>query len=227
MTENLRLLVKNTFLHAEDVDDAARKVSRSRSEDSLSQSSSSRTSESGSGPPARALQDRLIHSVNPPGAASRLEPDPILGRSHHIYSTSSSTSQSQESDALQPWPEAPATLNQSSSSQVSPSAAASRPPGVRYSPDGKEILRWSAGSELHALGECSPCAWLWRPVGCIKEASCSFCHACPPGEVKRRCKARAARLKDLQAVEIPEADSGNPVDRVPVASASSRTELLQ
>ncbi|CAE8667860.1 unnamed protein product, partial [Polarella glacialis] len=48
----------------------------------------------------------------------------------------------------------------------------------------------SAGSTLHDLGNCRPCAFFWKDEGCANDASCPFCHICMPGEKKRRYKER-------------------------------------
>lgn len=49
----------------------------------------------------------------------------------------------------------------------------------------------SAGSVLHGLGECEPCAWFWKPQGCMHGQNCFRCHLCPNGEIKAR---KAAKL---------------------------------
>lgn len=61
------------------------------------------------------------------------------------------------------------------------SSSSSAPPGLT-----------STGSALHSTGECSPCAWFWKPTGCSKGAECLRCHICPDGELKRRKKNRVA-----------------------------------
>jgi len=43
----------------------------------------------------------------------------------------------------------------------------------------------SVGSAQHNLG-CQPCAWFWKPQGCLNGAACLRCHLCPAGEIKRR-----------------------------------------
>lgn len=48
----------------------------------------------------------------------------------------------------------------------------------------------SRGSLLHALGQCKPCAWFWKPQGCHNEQNCQHCHLCPEGELKERKKAK-------------------------------------
>jgi hypothetical protein len=52
---------------------------------------------------------------------------------------------------------------------------------------------WSVGSAAHETSTCKPCAFLWkdpRNPGCQNGTSCTFCHLCPPGEVKARKKQK-------------------------------------
>jgi hypothetical protein len=52
---------------------------------------------------------------------------------------------------------------------------------------------WSVGSAQHSVGNCKPCAFLWKDEnGCASGTSCVFCHMCPPGEKKRRRKEKLA-----------------------------------
>eukprot|EP00401_Gymnodinium_catenatum_P043537 CAMPEP_0117543338 /NCGR_PEP_ID=MMETSP0784-20121206/45009_1 /TAXON_ID=39447 /ORGANISM="" /LENGTH=223 /DNA_ID=CAMNT_0005340113 /DNA_START=37 /DNA_END=708 /DNA_ORIENTATION=+ len=53
----------------------------------------------------------------------------------------------------------------------------------------------SLGSELHGTGKCNPCAWTWKRSGCKVGALCNFCHLCPEDELKKRKKAKIARLR--------------------------------
>merc|ERR1719362_2595802 len=46
------------------------------------------------------------------------------------------------------------------------------------------------GSMLHGTGNCRPCAWFWKAVGCQNAQRCGHCHLCPSGEIKSRKKAR-------------------------------------
>lgn len=48
----------------------------------------------------------------------------------------------------------------------------------------------SSGSNLHRFGTCRPCAHHHSPKGCSNGPQCKFCHLCPPGELKRRQKAK-------------------------------------
>eukprot|EP00439_Symbiodinium_sp_Y106_P027710 s4090_g3.t1 len=60
----------------------------------------------------------------------------------------------------------------------------SEPPGLA-SPTGAE----TPGSR------CNPCAWYWKPQGCLRGKECGYCHLCPEGEVKLRKKAKLAAMR--------------------------------
>lgn len=47
-------------------------------------------------------------------------------------------------------------------------------------------LNWlpSIGSRGHMAGDCQPCAWFWKPAGCMHGAQCRRCHLCSPGTMK-------------------------------------------
>jgi len=61
----------------------------------------------------------------------------------------------------------------------------------------------TVGSMAHGQG-CSPCAHAHSSKGCLNGAQCAFCHLCPPGELKRRQKAkRLAQRTELRATGIP------------------------
>jgi len=50
----------------------------------------------------------------------------------------------------------------------------------------------SLGSRGHLSGQCKPCMFVWRKVGCHNGAACSFCHLCNPGDLcKQRRKDKA------------------------------------
>eukprot|EP00931_Biecheleriopsis_adriatica_P113453 TRINITY_DN884_c0_g1_i2.p1 TRINITY_DN884_c0_g1~~TRINITY_DN884_c0_g1_i2.p1 ORF type:complete len:271 (+),score=39.74 TRINITY_DN884_c0_g1_i2:295-1107(+) len=53
----------------------------------------------------------------------------------------------------------------------------------------------SVGSALHAWGACEPCAWFWKPKGCLNGAECQRCHDCPPGETLTRKKTKKAMMR--------------------------------
>eukprot|EP00928_Gymnodinium_smaydae_P082659 TRINITY_DN65978_c0_g1_i1.p1 TRINITY_DN65978_c0_g1~~TRINITY_DN65978_c0_g1_i1.p1 ORF type:complete len:242 (+),score=42.72 TRINITY_DN65978_c0_g1_i1:114-839(+) len=58
------------------------------------------------------------------------------------------------------------------------------------SPPGLPVT--SLGSTLHGTGQCSPCAWYWKPKSCLNGRECAFCHLCDDGELKARKKAKLA-----------------------------------
>jgi len=50
--------------------------------------------------------------------------------------------------------------------------------------------------ELHALGECNPCAYFYtKQDGCRRGSQCGFCHECPAEEMKRRKKDKIKAFK--------------------------------
>jgi len=53
----------------------------------------------------------------------------------------------------------------------------------------------SIGSEGHADGMCTPCAWFWKPKSCLNEKDCRYCHLCPDGELKKRKKNKVAKMR--------------------------------
>merc|ERR1711904_702 len=66
---------------------------------------------------------------------------------------------------------------------------------------------WSVGSAAHETGTCKPCAFLWKDPkqpSCQNGRECTFCHLCPPGEVKKRKKEKMFMrklAKNLQYVD--------------------------
>jgi len=69
----------------------------------------------------------------------------------------------------------------------------------------KEDIAPSAGSVLHGnfddegMPACQPCAWFYKPSGCVNAEACKRCHLCPEGEPKLRKKQKVARLRAQQA----------------------------
>lgn len=55
----------------------------------------------------------------------------------------------------------------------------------------------SAGSAMHASGECKPCAFIFTK-GCSSGLECKFCHLCDPGERRRRQKEKRAFYSSLR-----------------------------
>eukprot|EP00418_Pyrodinium_bahamense_P001928 CAMPEP_0179024138 /NCGR_PEP_ID=MMETSP0796-20121207/7301_1 /TAXON_ID=73915 /ORGANISM="Pyrodinium bahamense, Strain pbaha01" /LENGTH=275 /DNA_ID=CAMNT_0020720091 /DNA_START=17 /DNA_END=844 /DNA_ORIENTATION=- len=56
------------------------------------------------------------------------------------------------------------------------------------------------GSARHGVrgpGRCKPCAFVHTEEGCANGVECAFCHACDPGEKKRRQKEKSDRKRRL------------------------------
>lgn len=53
----------------------------------------------------------------------------------------------------------------------------------------------SLGSMEHGTGECTPCAWFWKPESCLNAEDCRYCHVCPDGELKKRKKQKVAKMR--------------------------------
>lgn len=47
----------------------------------------------------------------------------------------------------------------------------------------------TVGSQAHHLGECKPCAFVFKE-GCANGVACKFCHLCDPNAKKRRKRER-------------------------------------
>lgn len=65
------------------------------------------------------------------------------------------------------------------------------PPGFEQLPElAQRAAPLSAGAFLHGTGQCRPCAWFWKPQGCINGVHCTHCHSCGPDELKQRKRQR-------------------------------------
>jgi len=66
--------------------------------------------------------------------------------------------------------------------------------------DGIIIEDIGTQTDLHALGQCTPCAYFWyKKDGCRQGEACQFCHVCKKGEIKKRKKDRVHQLKAVGA----------------------------
>eukprot|EP00928_Gymnodinium_smaydae_P092174 TRINITY_DN7598_c0_g1_i1.p1 TRINITY_DN7598_c0_g1~~TRINITY_DN7598_c0_g1_i1.p1 ORF type:complete len:190 (-),score=14.93 TRINITY_DN7598_c0_g1_i1:408-977(-) len=57
---------------------------------------------------------------------------------------------------------------------------------------------FSVGSDGHDEGTCKPCAWNWKPQGCVKGRVCDFCHLCDEGALKRKKQKNIRRMHQLR-----------------------------
>mmetsp|Transcript_21421 Transcript_21421/g.45632 ORF Transcript_21421/g.45632 Transcript_21421/m.45632 type:complete len:160 (+) Transcript_21421:148-627(+) len=60
------------------------------------------------------------------------------------------------------------------------------------------VAMWSKGASGHDDGTCRPCAWNYKPSGCINGSECTFCHMCEKDELKRRKKEMLVRRAILK-----------------------------
>lgn len=94
---------------------------------------------------------------------------------------------------------------------------------VTVQPFGPDRVQWSVGAKDHGTGNCSPCAWNWKPNGCCKGAACKFCHMCTEDAMKNRRKKRVEHLKKerLQAASSNAYPGSQPsCEQTPTASSS-------
>lgn len=62
------------------------------------------------------------------------------------------------------------------------------------------------GSLTHAMGQCKPCAFVFKEDGCQSGIQCKFCHLCDQGEKRRRMKER----KEVRKAAAPEPPAASP-----------------
>lgn len=82
----------------------------------------------------------------------------------------------------------------------------------------------SPGSALHGAGNCNPCAWHWKPKGCVNDRQCPFCHLCPDGELKNRKKAKLSARRATGTM-TPNA-SMNAAPKSPAAASKGGSPML-
>jgi len=72
----------------------------------------------------------------------------------------------------------------------------------------------SVGSAGHSTGTCKPCAHSWKPGGCSKGSSCTFCHACTKADFLRAKRAKKV-LKETKHRQPSgsERESGSRTDK--------------
>jgi len=82
---------------------------------------------------------------------------------------------------------------ESRSTSVGRTTRASSEAGSCSDEDGPRSARSS--SLEHRMGTCNPCAHFHTVKGCRNSSHCHYCHECPPGELKRRQKAKRQALQ--------------------------------
>lgn len=73
----------------------------------------------------------------------------------------------------------------------------------------------SQGSVLHGTGNCRPCAWFWKPAGCMNGSDCNFCHACPEDERKMRRMRRLLHKTSVDGGASGKLGESAPVEQRP------------
>jgi len=96
---------------------------------------------------------------------------------------------------------------QASSSDQESTTGAESEVGVASSSDPDAPNTTHSGSQLHGTGNCKPCAWFWKPVGCQKDKQCSHCHLCPEGERKQRKKSKMFMMRSGTSSQKSEQNS--------------------
>jgi len=79
----------------------------------------------------------------------------------------------------------------------------------------------SVGALGHGTNTCKPCAWSWKPGGCVNGKNCEFCHMCSRGELKRRRKERVAVLRKSEQEDKQQMARAGAVDEERIATADS------
>jgi len=192
MTEAARLTlgVQNTFLHVKDPRTEALKLGRSASESSLSSAASSFVRHS----PRKSSTPQRPRSSSNDSPAPRPTSEYFTNTSdHHIFSSEGPSSAASQSSPGLSGRSTPRSAQHCG--PVQDEGGGSRQPPAPIVPPGcgDAGRGWSKGAELHELGQCSPCAWNWKPQGCHHSVNCAFCHLCPQGSIQQR---RATRKKE-------------------------------
>jgi len=90
-------------------------------------------------------------------------------------------------DSWQGWQQTEWMDNQHFSEAPKPELLTSSARDVQDVPMGQGLTElMTSGSASHQAGQCKPCAFAWKPVGCQDGPACKFCHLCPAGEKQRR-----------------------------------------
>jgi len=200
----LRLDVQNTFLHVNDLNIEAQRLSHSKSDPSLS------TSRSGGDLGDAAPYDKKQTLAQ------------VAGTDHIVFSSSDASREcSGSSRAEGAIPEVAAlTTPVLRASDISDAAA----PSEEEAPGAPARTCWSMGAELHTLGKCRPCAWHWQPEGCKNARSCKYCHMCDGEALVAAAKLRKKTKRQVNAIARRQETRDEPVDkntRMPGRNADS------
>jgi hypothetical protein len=92
-----------------------------------------------------------------------------------------------------------------------------------------ELATMSVGSVNHDSDSrrCKPCAFVHTDAGCANGAECSFCHACGPGEKRRRQKAKVQRRKQRLCLHRQAAEGKEVTAQLQFATRAVHTKAYQ
>lgn len=93
------------------------------------------------------------------------------------------------------WPESPSPTLASAGEEDGEGSEDDDPDLLRLPDD--ELIALSTGSGKHGSRRCKPCAFVHTEAGCANGSACLFCHACGPGEKRRRQKEKWQRRRRL------------------------------
>jgi len=129
-------------------------------------------------------------SVRQAQAQSDEEPTVLVGQGHWA-----STDQQQLSDSSTTSSESEPPVNDGNDTSAKEKVEQQQ----QSAASATDRKSWSVGSKLHSSGQCKPCAWNWKPSGCVQRASCIHCHLCDDNAFMAFQRDRLAALKASQA----------------------------
>lgn len=90
-----------------------------------------------------------------------------------------------------------------------------------------ELSALSVGSLKHGSKRCKPCAFVHTDAGCANGTACIFCHACSPGEKRRRQKVKTQHRKRRLLQQRLSAEGKEVTAQVQLAIGALHTETHQ
>lgn len=93
--------------------------------------------------------------------------------------------------------------------------------------DAKPAERQMTPQELHAIGECQPCAYfLHKDDGCRQGDECTFCHQCDADQLRKKRKEKQKKIKqEMKQRKAEERAKKGPNDSPLAAHAASQQNL--
>lgn len=182
--DNLRLGIHRTFFHVTDDNEEAeiQRLRRVKSESSLySSNSTSSTSES------RSSHGLFLGSQAAAPAALvlvQLQSDRDSTMWSERSGSASAKTKGSHDDASNRAPDDVASYHLPSWLQEGqgmfrrgyPAGSSEEKPHLYGSAGDIPEYHLLKGAELHSVGQCKPCAWLWGKKGCANGMDCDFCH---------------------------------------------------